>query len=323
MYNSLSSGMSKFKIYYDAYQEAKWFQELNPAFKNAGLQSINSVQEPNVLRLLRYDKPDIILTSDDKPILALEKTTEVPTGHNVGQRFARIVCSAEEKVPFIYFFPFVAMKHGTYASACWVNARLLKAMENMHAIHHVPILAIDWQADSGYELIRDGSQDLFLREVLDDMLKNNFSDKTPILQKAYDYMDKKFKEALTRHHQYADLPGTAKIISTPDYLKSVESRIKDKKIPEEVKNRDKSLIYVIGMTYVRSDPYTGTQILYDYLIARKGVLPKDREVNIILEMPYINNALWEKAAKNPDRKDVKLYKRFADIIVLADDIVIP
>ena len=45
--------------------------------------------------VLSYDRPDIILVDGDTPILVVEETVEVPSGHNVGQRFARIAAAAQ------------------------------------------------------------------------------------------------------------------------------------------------------------------------------------------------------------------------------------
>jgi len=312
-----------YKIYYDAFQEAKWFQSLNSEFENAEPLPINQINDPEVLRLLRYDKPDIILLKNDKAVLALEKTTEVPTGHNVGQRFARIVCSAEEKVPFIYFFPFLAMKHGEYASACWVNARLLEAMKRLSEIHSTPIVAINWECDENYELIRDGSQDLFLKEVISDLVKNNFDSQSPVLKRAYKIMRVKFQEALERHPQYSSLPPTVKEVLTREFLGEIKEKLRNVHLGELITYREKSIVYDIGMKYVRSDPYTGTQLIYDYLLARKGPTPKERIMNIILRMPNISKELWEKAAISKERKDIRLYTRFADLIELSDAVIIP
>lgn len=314
--------MTKYQIYYDAFQEAKWFQNLNPEFLNAELVSINKASDKEVMRLFRYDKPDIILAKDKKAVLALERTTEVPTGHNVGQRFARIVCSAEEKVPFIYFFPFLAMKHGEHASACWVNARLIKAIERLSEIHKVPILAVNWECDEEYELIKDGSQDSFLKEIVASFVKSNFERPT-ILGQVYKMMEEKYHEALQRHPQYSNLPPTAKEVLTEDYLTEISSKLEEVKIKQYIKSRKRSLVYQIGMKYVRSDPYTGTQLIYDYLRAREGPSPRERSMNIILNMPHISVSLWKRAAKSKARKDVRLFTRFADLIVLSNGVIMP
>ena len=76
------------------------------------------------------------------------------------------------------------------------------------------------------------------------------------------------------------------------------------------------------MKYVRSDPYTGTQLIYDYLLARKGTTSKERTMNIVLRMPNISSTLWKKAVAKKNRKDIKLYTKFADLIELSDGIII-
>src|SRR3989344_9069171 len=144
------------QIYCDALQEGEWFRKISPYFKNAKVEKIKPRGKnlTNIDNLIEYDRPDIILLINDRVVFALEKTEEVPTGHNVGQRFARIVRSIELNIPFIYFCPFVAMKHGKYANKCFINARLLKAVEKMEYIHNVTILVMNWITDDNYELIR-------------------------------------------------------------------------------------------------------------------------------------------------------------------------
>ena len=110
--------MDHFQIFYDSLTEALWFANLNPFFdfnspQNQYIQIGRRGNNPRIIeQLTSYDKPDIILLKNNVPVLTIEKTQEVPTGHNVGQRFARLVKSIELDVPVIYFFPFDAKKHG-------------------------------------------------------------------------------------------------------------------------------------------------------------------------------------------------------------------
>lgn len=309
--------MDIYKVYYDAYQEARWFTDQIPGLRklpDSNLVPINTLaNNPEVERMLRYDKPDIILEKNNKVVLALEKTTEVPTGHNVGQRFARIVCSAEENVPFVYFFPFAARKHGDYTSVCWVNARLFDAVKNLSKFHSIPILLVDWPVDKDYELIRDGSQDQFISDVLTELFNNKFSFSTPIIKKIYNIVKKKQREAIVRHPDYAELPGTATIVETKNYLRKLNKRV-SVNLPSYFASRKESLIYTIGMRYVRSDPYTGTQLIYDYAKCRTGPSKRDRNINLVLYMPYITFQMWNKVARKTSRKDIKLYSVFADAI---------
>lgn len=309
--------MEVYKVYYDAYQEARWFTDQIPLLRNlldSNLIPLTTVvNNPEIGKMLRYDKPDIIVTQNNKVVLAFEKTTEVPTGHNVGQRFARIVCSAEERVPFIYFFPFVARKHGAYSSTCWVNARLFDAIKNLSKFHSTPILLVDWPVDSNYELIRDGSQDCFISKVLTELFDSKFDLSIPIIKEVYRIMEEKYNEAIIRYPSYANLPKTAIIVKTEDYIEKVKNQTPIN-LPDYFSYREKSLVYTIGMRYVRSDPYTGTQLIYDYAKCRKGPLKTDRDVNLVLYMPYITYEMWNKAAQRPNRKDVKIYSIFSDAI---------
>ena len=314
--------MAVYKVYYDAYQEARWFTDQIAALNklpDSNLIPIGSVGDnAEIKRMLRYDKPDIILTKDGKVVLALEKTTEVPTGHNVGQRFARIVCSAEEKIPFVYFFPFEARKHGEYSSVCWVNARLFDAIKNLSKFHRSPILPVDWPVDTNSELIRDGSQDKVVSEVLTELFNNNFSSSTPIIKKLYAEMEKVHSDSLTRHPGYAKLPPTVTIAETKNLVAQLKKQFSQISLPNYFMSREQSLIYVIGMKYVRSDPYTGTQLIYDYAQCRTGSSISSRDMNLVLHMPNIAFSLWSKAAQSTERKDVKLYSIFSDAILFKD-----
>lgn len=75
------------EIYYDAYQEGLWFRDLAPKLAEAELKKFDERVPRAIEELLVYDRPDIILAVGSEPVLVLEKTEGVPTGHNVGQRF--------------------------------------------------------------------------------------------------------------------------------------------------------------------------------------------------------------------------------------------
>lgn len=315
---------NSYTIVYDAFQEAKWFQGLNKAFKGAKLVTIDLVKnKPEIDRVIRYDRPDIILIRENRVVLGLEKTTEVPTGHNIGQRFARIVCAAEERIPFIYFLPFAVMKHGKYASVCWINARLLVALKKLSQIHKVPILAVNWKSDDKYELIRDGTQDIFLKEIIGQFIDHDFKHKIPILTEVYQEMDKAYNESLKKYPKYASPPETLILTKTTKYLTDLKRKFgKTIKLPLHFLKRRETILYKIGMKYVRADPYTGMQLIYDYLLARAGITPKERNRNLVLQMLNISNEMWRKVANKKERKDIKIYTLFSDLIELKDAIII-
>jgi len=78
-------------IYADDLQEGDWFKALHPRLANAVEEEITGAvgRNPKLERVLLYDRPDIVLADGtETPVLVVERTIEVPRGHNVGQRFA-------------------------------------------------------------------------------------------------------------------------------------------------------------------------------------------------------------------------------------------
>ena len=97
--------MADFTIYCDDLQEGIWFQELDPHFENAELEVIPSkkaeIMSCGLDEVLKYDRPDIILKDENNVIFVLERTVEVPSGHNVGQRYGRLLAAAEANIPIV------------------------------------------------------------------------------------------------------------------------------------------------------------------------------------------------------------------------------
>jgi hypothetical protein len=82
-----------YTIFFDSFQEGTWFQGLHPDLANSKLLPFPNNGElqnhhRDLQNALSFDRPDIILCRDSVPILVVERTIEVPSGHNVGQRFA-------------------------------------------------------------------------------------------------------------------------------------------------------------------------------------------------------------------------------------------
>lgn len=308
-----------YTIFYDAYQEAEWFRSLSAHLKGANLKPINGGGEKSLATLLRYDKPDIILYEGRTPRLSLEKTSEVPTGHNIGQRFGRIVCAAEEGVLGIYFGPFLAKKHGKYASKCWINVRQLEAMLKLHEFHNVPSLAVNWKCDTDAELIRDGSESRELAVLINELIKSGWNYKIPGVQKIEKEMRYEIKMGIKRYTRYGGPPDSARIIKTEKYLR--DRRLKGLKFPKFFIDRNESLHYVVGMKAgLRSDPFTGTQLIYDYLYCRTGPTKAKRFRNLVTEIPDLSLKDWN-AVTNTERKDKRLLIMFPDLLLLKDGYV--
>ncbi|MDD4178550.1 MAG: hypothetical protein PHH14_00660 [Candidatus Margulisbacteria bacterium] len=308
-----------YEIYYDAFQEGKWFQCLSKHLSDAILLPISQTDNPEVRKLLRYDKPDIILLHNGKAVISLEKTTEVPTGHNIGQRFGRIVCAAEEKVIGIYFGPFLAMKHGTYAGKCWLNVRQLRAMLKLKEFHHIPSLAVNWKCDSKYELIRNGTETDGLSSLVNRLIEHNFSPNITGVSLVEQEMGEVIDESETRRSAYKEPPPSARIISTDKYKQ--DKRLNGVQLPKYFFSRAKSLHYVVGMKAgLRSDPFTGMQLVYDYAYCRTGPNKEDRSINLVMEIPDLSVKDWD-SVTNTERKDKRMLKLFPDLLLLKDGVV--
>lgn len=61
-------------------------------------------------RLLRLDKPDLVVTNTiagrANPLVSIEVTTTTPHGQHGKQRFARLAAAAELGIPSVYIIPF-------------------------------------------------------------------------------------------------------------------------------------------------------------------------------------------------------------------------
>jgi len=316
-------------IHSDAIQEGRWFQNLSRHFHDAELKIIGprGTNSHIIEEIIKYDRPDIILIVDNEVKLVLEKTEEVPTGHNMGQRFARIVRSAELHLPFIFFAPFVAMKHGTYANQCYINARVFYAIKKLSEIHQTPIMLVNWICDDEYELIRDGREDEELAILIDDIISNDFDfEKSTLTQQVFTKMDDEYKARIKMHPNYQNPPKSVLIRKTDDFKTEYLSDFDISKIPKYFFSRDKTLLYKIGMTPQncrREDPYTGMQLVYDYHWCRYGENTMDRSTNLVLWIPYVDVQTWKTKNPNEINKKRHLYYSIPDLLVLKDGLIVP
>ncbi len=110
----------------------------------------------HIAPLLIYDRPDFIICIDGKPIFVAELTEHGYTGDMCMQRFARIVCAAEQRVPLVYFTPFSRTRLGELldlapnqkASSRRVSGRMFRGLVRLSEIYEVPIVAVDWPVTS-------------------------------------------------------------------------------------------------------------------------------------------------------------------------------
>lgn len=317
--------ISGIKIYSDAYHEGMWFKDLCPELLEKS-EIIKIQRRGSNLKIIEeviaYDRPDIIVTLDDVPKLVLEKTSEVPTGHNIGQRVGRIVKAAEMGIPSITFLPYDAVKHGKFSSLCNLNIRLLDAFLNISKIHQTPTISVNWKSDKNGELIRDGSQDFELSELIKNFIINKFNPKNSILHSHLAQMEKEFKSRLFKKKSYGFPPNSVEIISTNKFLDLYSPKI----IGYEriLGKHSTSLVYTINMKPEKSrrqDPYTGMQFVYDYQHCRTGKLPEEKKMNLILNIPLVSKRIWISNNPNDLNRKSCLWYKTANLIILKDGVI--
>ena len=314
-----------YEIWGDNENESLWFQSLDSRLKSAKVRNIGQRGSNSELvdSLVVYDRPDIILLLDEKPILVLEKTAEVPTGHNVGQRVARLVRAAEHEIPVLFFLPFDARKHGAHTGICSINTRLIKAMVRMSEIHNVPVMAVEWpsrKADG--ELVTDGTQDDKLAELVSSLLDSYPKKWNKVTSLHETWLEGELERRNEQYPPYRKLPTSVKIEKTSKFLKGLRF---DTTKYHSLLSRDETLIYKMDMApdkCRREDPYTGTQFIYDYGWLREGPRPTDRTSNLLIHVPQVTVKRWKEANPNdPQRKSSNWYLT-ADGIVLEDGIIL-
>lgn len=286
----------------DDLNEYSWFISLDHRLKKSRFQRIG-IRGSNPLaveNLISYDRPDVILLNDGHPVVTIEKTREVPTGHNVGQRLARLVRSVELGIPTIKFFPFDARKHGVHTSVCNLNARLLLALENMWKIHKTPAIAVNWPSDSHGELAEDESADIQLQVLLAEYISSGYRANCNAFTSARKDQRDEYARRCDIFPAYGSPPPSLIIDTTTKILKNLGVPVASKQA-KSLLLKDETVVYEIGMTEQkcrREDPYTGTQFIYDYLYCRNGPDPANKFRNLILHFPKIRQGIWN--SKNPN-----------------------
>lgn len=315
------------EIYCDNLHEGLWFRDLVPTLSDVPLDILKSRgKNPDIIDdLLLYDRPDIIVTNDGNPTLVFEKTSEVPTGHNIGQRVGRIVRAAEHEVPAITFLPFDAMKHGDYAGMCNLNIRLLDAFSKMTEMHNTPVIAVNWPSDTDGELIRDGSQDEFLSAILQSYFVSNFDPDCEGFERAQQSMVEEYNRRLRIRPSYGKPPNSVKILSTEKFVSTMVERLNGNfQLGDLFQSRSETLVYTLEMTPEkcrREDPYTGMQFIYDYQYCRNGPNPQDKFRNLVINCPLISESRWREANPNDASRKSYLWYATANLIALKDGLI--
>lgn len=317
---AVSKGHS-YEIFCDSLQEGLWFKHLNECFSEAELVVIpNSQREKRMYgieHVLQYDRPDIILKDNGVVIFVLERTVEVPSGHNVGQRFGRLVAAAKERIPVVYFGPYMAYKHGgATAGPRYMNLRLFYALKNVADHFNTAVTTINWPVDQHCEVLKTPLKDKRLIEYLDlfmgyynihgSMGLTEYIKNSSFQEEQY-YEQEVFAENEVQNpEQYDNPPESVEIMTVSQFERSYCT------LPYHDRSIQQIELYHVGMTYIRSDPYAGMAALYNYLYCGNGIAQ-------VLHFPNIQYKEWRALRKTT--KTYRMFKEFSYAILFEDQLV--
>lgn len=305
-------------ILYDAYQEGRWFADLHPLLSTARLEPFPQSPTGELGAVLAYDRPDIVLLDDGRPILVVERTIEVPSGHNVGQRFARLAAAAQRRVPTVYFGPYAAYKHGGDTQGPrYMNLRLFQAIDALNQMEDAAVVTIRWPVDGDYEIVRDAAKDQRMRAFMDVFFDLYREFGVPNMTHSLRTSPFEHQQEQERAHFIATEVARPEQYDVPpsSVVLTVGSSRTNPPLPPELHGQPVA-IYQVGMRNLRSDPYTGMALLYSYLYCGGMNRPIRK---LILWFPHIAQNTWDEAAgRTPDAKHIKLHRLAGDAVVFKD-----
>lgn len=313
--------MADFTIFCDDLQEGIWFQELDSHFYDAELEVIPSrkadISRNGLDEVLKYDRPDIILKDGYDIILVLERTVEVPSGHNVGQRYGRLLAAAEAHIPVVYFGPYMAYKHGgNTAGPRYMNLRLFYSLKKVSELYNTAVTTINWPVDRDCEVLKTPSKDKRIKQYLN--LFFSYYDRygqrglTEYIKgssfQAEQYREQEIfaRNEIRDPDQYDYPPESLEIMPVSSF--SARYRL-NLGLSSSIRN---IVLYHIGMTYIRSDPYTGMAALYKNLYG-------DESNIVVLDFSNIDSPSWFEQRKTS--KTYRMYKTFCDAILFRDRLI--
>lgn len=318
------------------------------------------------------------------PIFAFEITEHVPARDHWMQRFVNLVGCAQEGVPGAYVMPFDMSKHPSFPSA--IDSFFFFAYDRVTEIHQIPIFIAEWETQdsrtpkidhkfSAYpdhalpdmkrvfdflRLVVESSvhgrpfgalmQDRTIVELRNHLrtraykqlprisdfrrLMKRMPDGRPLEKKEFEAwitaagvkLPAKFPDRIERRNQY--------LIFTPQ----AEDRGKTK---EQLRQALKKRIQEKG-----GDPYLGQPLAFDYLFARLGPTPQERDMNIVIDVSDLkfedfaeyHYKIWQSSpmqyrkysqvkhiptyTMSLKEGDVQLIKNFVRIYAFAADIIV-
>lgn len=271
-------------------------------------------ENPELIKGILYlDRPDVIVTAGfpEQPVVGVEISAEAMSGHDVFQRFGRIVAAVEHGVPFAYMFPYQKwVRRKTSARWDFCNPLIFRALLYLTRIHGIPALPFIWEAhDNPHSSPHGGLRTAPSRSCLPDpsadetkalfsfvnMVIKYFEARKPFIQiiNTPFFADRerlmwKWYYERGGDGNWAPLTSTEHI-DTRDLITIIKEAINaDIELPEFVLARPKTILYKPHTQTFRGDPYAGSLLAIDYLCCRDGPTVRHRHTNLGLWFPRVS-----------------------------------
>ncbi len=354
--------MRKIEIWYDKPNETdadfSWIN-LSKGLKGCPQNAMDYSPYPQVLGLMEYARPDVVLTADGVPFLILELTQMNPSGHNLPQRFSCFVRAAELGVPAIYYYLEKSRRSKSDPNPRYVNIRVPLGQLRLAQLFNTPSVSIIWptnsktlQAEVGIHAHKQLAE--FVDYVVKlahrgKLLSNRDKRAISCYKQMKDVIYRYYGSKYSNNDSYNKLvvvgdcssdkiigrrvspPESCQLRETSIFLQEEFFRVKHiKNIPANKKtaqllSRSHSLIYT-GTANAQKDgpehPYPGYLTLLDILYARndKGMVNRDRKYNLAFRLPIDLQVFKDKAF---DRQTgLNILMEFSDLILLNDAVVV-
>jgi hypothetical protein len=343
------------RVWYDAkaevHPETSW-TSLSKYCRSAPLKSLNSCTFTKVLALNSLDRHDVIIADDNEPILTIEQTNTVPSGHNLPQRFAKLIRSAEMGVPSIFYFQEFSRHSYSDKTLRFLNPRVLLAQFRMEILFDTTCLAAIWPTDPRTSSYRtDSMAHAELAKLVDAIIKAHQTGQAlkdvALVQKCRNNMIRMINHygaQYTRSNEWQeffpsgylwardytarpiDPPDSCRLVDTKPYLEKmwgkIEGRMRRNRKTEFLLSRPKSVVFAATTTKSGTGPehpYPGHLAMLDILYARRGPTIGERFFNLICELPM--HLEQYKTSTLDNTTGLRILNEICDLVVLDDAIV--
>ena len=197
-----------------------------------------------------------------------------------------------------------------------MNLRLFYSLQNVSEYYNTAVTTINWPVDAHCEVLMTPEKDRRLKEYMDLFLQYYHS-------YGLNGLTEYIKESAFQNEQYEEqvlfaqsqVQNPEQYDTPPDSVEIMDRRqfeLRYCRIPDIPHYIRRVEIYHVGMTYIRSDPYSGMAALYHYLYGSDDLIQ-------VLHFPHIDFEKWQHLGKTT--KTYRMYKEFSDAILFADGLV--